>query len=91
MARKQPEMGYFEQDGNVSHGIIGLTPGRPISTDEAHVISKAKRALVPPPAVADGVPSAPQAPAASRSDVEDLKAQVAKLTAFITDLPSVKG
>lgn len=92
MARKQPEMGYFEKDGNVSHGIVGLTPGRPVSTDEAHAISRAKRALVEPhPEVAGGVPSLSQAPAASQSDVEDLKAQVAKLTAFITDLPSVKG
>lgn len=47
MARAQPEMGYFEKDGNVSHGIVGLTEGRPITEAEARAISAAKRLNMP--------------------------------------------
>ena len=49
MARDQPEMGYFLKDGNVSHGIVGLCDGEPISKEEAIAICKGKRDAEPKP------------------------------------------
>jgi hypothetical protein len=66
MARELPEMGYFEENGTVSHGIIGLTPGRRITQEEANVLSAQKRARE-------------QQPSAAR--VKDVEAELADLKA----------
>lgn len=47
MAREQPEMGWFEDGGVVSHGILGKVNGRRITKPEAEQICAARRAAEP--------------------------------------------
>lgn len=85
MARERPEMGYFESDGDVSHGIIGLTPGRQITWEEASILCSLKRQNVAPETAQTSEPVTVSAP---DPRVDELKADLAAQRTMIAELVS---